>query len=46
MSKGGRDGPGGKDKRPGPGQYGVGSSFGTQGKTMGGKNANGGFLGP
>ena len=46
VSKSGRDGPGMKDKKPGPGQYALGSTFGSQGKTMGTKTDNGGFLGP
>ena len=29
VSKSGRDGPGMKDRKPGPGQYALGSSFGT-----------------
>ena len=45
MSKSTRDGPGNKGKQPGPGQYVVGSSFGTQGRSMGQKTAHGGFLG-
>mgnify|MGYP001626790608 CR=1 FL=1 len=44
VSKSGRDGLKGKDKRPGPGQYALGSSFGTHGRTMAGRNGKG-FLG-
>jgi len=41
VSKSTRDGLGGKDKRPGPGQYALGSSFGTKGRTMASKTGTG-----
>ena len=45
MSKGTRDEAACRDRKPGPGQYAVGSSFGGNGRTMGGRTENGGFLG-
>ena len=45
VSKSGREGPGAKDKKPGPGQYVAKSTFGTQGRSMGAKTGAGGFLG-